>query len=157
MNLVNRQLAWYGGDIFEQDNKLLQFIEQHNLKGIKYLGDCEHVSAICKNAATDYQLIVYIVNSLFKFGDVIQTCNNELERLKGNGFLYLSINKFLAHHEKHCQVVDDYDNAIYDLITGHIHYKLLSYYSGQVDGGIKFNWAHPITRFYFSNENITPN
>jgi hypothetical protein len=67
--------------------------------------------------------------------------------------LYLSINKFLAIPEPQHSVDNDYDCAIYNYVTKNVKYQLLTYFSGKEDFGKKFNWGHPLTRFYFTNAN----
>jgi hypothetical protein len=151
MNRKNIQLQWYEGDITEQDYDLEQFVHSNGISGIKYIGDSEYLKPILEKEHNSTNLCVYIVNSPFRFDDIIDICNNEL---KVNKFLYLSINKFLAISESQDNINEDYDEAIYDYIKNHTNYPILKYKSGKEDGGKKFNWVHPLTRFYFYNENI---
>lgn len=146
-------LAWYGMDMTEQDYNLLQFVTKNKIEAIKYLGDCLSVKAIIKKESNNPQLCVFLVNQSFKFSELVNICNNEIKRMQPGSFFYLAINKFHAIPEPHLQLPDDYDDAIYEYIKNKINYPLIDYHSGKDDYGQKFNWGHPLTRFYFSNAN----
>jgi hypothetical protein len=145
------QLNWYDGDTIEQDYLLEQFVHNNNINGIRYLGDADYLKPILKKDSQDINLCVYLANSPFKFSELVKICNQELQN---TSLLYLSINKFQAIPEPNLSVIEDYDTAIYQYLIDNVYYKLINYTSGKNDGGKKFNWVHPLTRFYFCNENI---
>lgn len=148
------QLNWYAGDLYYQDYLLQEFIIQNKIERICYLGDCNYIKTIINSQNNlNPQLCIFIVNSLFKFSEVVYTCNKNLENLGNGSWLYLSVNKFLAESEPQEGIVEDYDDAIYNFIANRIKFKIVKYYSGKTDQGRKFNWVHPLTRFYFLNEN----
>lgn len=149
------QLLWYDADLCTQDAELMDFINLNEIKRIKYFGDIERIRTLINKVDDfDCQLCVYMVNSPFKLSTIIENCSAILNQFNSLGYLYLSLNKFLLQHEFYNNIEDDYDNAILFHVTKKIPFRLIKYYSGNVDGGIKFNWIHPLTRFYFSNENI---
>ena len=81
--------------------------------------------------------------NFFKFNDIIE------KQLTKNGVLYLSINKFLASSIDHIpKLNDDYDLAIEEFIQANINASILSYTYAADDRGQKFNFTHPLTRFY---------
>lgn len=150
------QLSWYGGDVLLQEQELLQFISNRTINKIKYLGDCEDLADVLgvENCNNNYDMCIYIVNSQFVFSDVVENCIKQLQSLNTDGFLYVAINKFLAVAQSNVDITEEsYDKCILDYMVSNIPYTLIQYHSGELDGGKKFNWAHPITRFYFTNAN----
>jgi hypothetical protein len=149
------QLDFYEGDMFMQDHDLVEFADQYEVTSVKYIGDSDYIESVLGRVAlTQHNLCVYIVNSYFNFDHVVDTCNQELKKLPPNGFLYLSLNKFLAVPKSQDHVPNDYNVAIYNLIGKGVNAPMFRYYSGAIDCGQRFNWAHPITRFIFINENF---
>lgn len=145
--------SWYQGAATQQDYDLLNFIVNNNITDVKYFGQCSFLKSIIKRESTTPQIIVFLANDFFKFSELVNFCNVEIANLTPNSFFYLAINKFLAIPEPHDWVSNDYDDAIYEYIKNKINYNILKYYSGKDDYGQKFNWGHPLTRFYFSNAN----
>jgi len=146
--------VWYGGNIFEQDYLLKVFVEQKQISRILYLEDDGHVQSIIGHQVeTDAQMCVYVVNRTFQFSSIIKICNETLSKLGKGSWLYLSINKFLAIPEPQLEIPEQYDDAIYSYITSGVKYKLQDYITGKNDYGNRFNWVHPLTRFYFYNDN----
>ena len=150
----NDTLTWYKIDMVAQDHDLLQFIVDNHITSIKYLGDADFLKPIIQRESNDPTMCVYIANQNFKFSKLLEQCNLELTLMPKNSFLYLAINKFLANSES-CNLAlpDDYDDAILEYVKNKIQCPIIKYYSGKDDYGQKFNWLHPLTRFYFSNEN----
>jgi hypothetical protein len=138
-----------------QDHELISFAEQYEVNGINYVGDTQYLeSVVGRHALSQYKMCVFVVNSLFDFDQVIATCNHEITNLPASGFLYLALNKFLAMPKSQDQLPDSYDSAIFQVITNGVNASLFKYYNCCIDGGQRFNWVHPITRFIFINENI---
>jgi len=147
------QLTWYNGDMVLQDYDLYNFVCDNNINAIQYLGDTSHVESVVGNKQPVGNLCVYIVNSPFYFSQVVAVCNQQIKKLKTNKFLYVALNKFLAQPEPQLETADNYDVSIFNFMTHHIEATLLQYHSGYLDHGQRFNWIHPLTRFYFYNEN----
>lgn len=146
------QARWYGADLFAQDRDLCDFVLDNQITSIRYLGDCERLRSILgqENEQT-YQLCVMVYNRPFRFSEVVTECNEMLPTLTKNGFLYVSINKFLAVPEPNNNHVKDYDLAILNLMLERVPWPLIRYHSGVCDSGKRFNWIHPLTRFIFSH------
>lgn len=152
MSWRQTQLDWYKGDLLRQDADLIEFIQRHQIRSVAFHGQSEFLNSILILPQTETSdLAIYIVNSIFKYSEVIANINTNMNH---NRFIYVSINKFLAIPEPQIKVAEDYDNAIYDYILENVNLSLLQHYSGKDDHGHRFNWAHPLTRFYFKNENI---
>jgi hypothetical protein len=155
--LRKQQLKWYGGDIVLQDQELLNFVEYHNIQKIRYIGDSKHVELVVGRKSDPGEMCVYMIKSPFELDHVVEVCNQELDRLEPGGILYLSLNKFLLEPCALEPVNPNYDATIYDFVVSHMRYPVIRYHSGIVDGGQRFNWIHPLTRFYFINENTHKN
>jgi hypothetical protein len=97
---------------------------------------------------------IFLVNQPFKFSEITDICNQEIRKLPLESFFYLSVNKFLAIPEPQNDAVDDYDVAIFEYVEKNVCYPIVKYYNGKDDYGQKFNWGHPITRFYFQHASI---
>lgn len=152
MSWRQTQLDWYKGDLLRQDADLIEFIQHHQIKSVTYYGQSEFLNLLLDlPQAESSDLAIYIVNSIFRYSDIVNDIKNNMAY---NKFIYISINKFLAIPEPQNKVVDDYDAAIYNYVLENLNLGLLKYYSGKDDRGHRFNWAHPLTRFYFLNENI---
>jgi hypothetical protein len=153
---MNIQLQWYHGDMILQDHELLHFVQHNKINKIKYIGDSKYLEDIIGKKHSDIaDMCIYLVNSFFDIQKVLEICNQEIRCLPKNGIFYLSLNKFLLQSAPQQQNIDaNYDFALRDFVIAHVHFPLLRYYSGAVDGGQRFNWVHPLTRFYFTNENI---
>ena len=157
MSWRETQLQWYGGDTIQQDYDLEQFVIENQILSIKYIGDSTYLNSIIGKKSSSGQMCVYLVNPpnnhLVKLSTIVSICNQELNELSPSGFLYLSINKFILDPELDTDAVDDYDSAIYNYVVSNINATLIKYHSGMLDGGQRFNWVHPLTRFYFHHAN----
>jgi hypothetical protein len=151
-DLSSRLANWFDADVTQQDYDLIQFVTNNNIKAVKYLGDCSFLKSVLKRNLPDPKICVFLVNQPFKFSELINTCNQEIKNMLPNSFFYLAINKFLAIPEPQENVTDDYDDAIHEYIKNNINCNIIKYYNGKDDYGQKFNWGHPLTRFYFTNE-----
>lgn len=152
-----QQLKWYGGNIILQDQELLNFVEHYQIEKIRYIGDSKHLELIVGKKSEQGDMCVYLIKSSFKLDHVVEVCNEELQRLGAGGILYLALNKFLLEPCAQPTVNPNYEAAIYDFVVSRIHYPLIRYHSGAIDGGKRFNWLHPLTRFYFTNEDTYKN
>ena len=154
---MNIQLQWYHGDMILQDHELLDFVTHNDIHKIKYIGDSKHLEDILGKKSAAGDMCIYLVNSFFDLEQVVETCNKEIKCLPLNGIFYLSLNKFLLQPIPQQDINANYDSALYNFIIDRVQFPLLRYYSGAVDGGRRFNWVHPLTRFYFINENTRKN
>jgi hypothetical protein len=147
------QSRWYGADIFAQERDLQEFVNDHQITSIYYLGDCDRIrSLLGHDVKENCELCVMIYNRQFRFSEIVLECNRILPTLVPGGFLYLSVNKFLADPEPNLDNPEDYDLSILHYMLRHIPYPLIGYYSGRIDAGQRFNWVHPLTRFIYRYE-----
>ena len=66
-----------------------------------------------------------------------------------NGLIYLALNKYLVLPKCYDRnLSEDYDVAIEEFITKQINATVEKYYACGLDNGNRFNWVHPLTRFY---------
>jgi hypothetical protein len=154
MSWRDTQLKWYGGTTIQQDVELAKFVIENDIHAVKYMGDSDYLKEIIEREQHPATMIILLINHKFRFSEIVAMCNSELKKLGPGGFLYLAINKFLAVPEPQNFTVDDYDQAIHEYVKHNINFSMLQYHSGQDDSGKKFNWVHPITRFYFYHENF---
>lgn len=150
IELLNR-LSWYNSDITQQDHELLEFVIKNNINSVRYLGECIFLKPIVNRESNDPEMCIFLVNQPFKFSKIVSICNQEIKKLPLNGFFYLAVNKFLALSEPQENIVDDYDDAIFNYVQKNVCYPIIKYYNGKDDYGQRFNWGHPITRFYFQH------
>ena len=149
--LRNIMLKWYDEPvIFEQDHQLIEYIISHNIKVAYGAGPIDFLKpylTISNDQPTYFG--IYIVNNHFNFNELIVNINNLLNTKVNN--LYLSINKFLAIPDSYeNDLPSNYDEAIYNYVNKHICGTIVNYYSGSNDFGERFNWSHPLTRFWIS-------
>jgi hypothetical protein len=149
MTWKQTQLNWYGGNTIQQDYDLQQFIFDNNITNIDYFGDCDQLQLHAVRKKKHCQISIYIVNRPEKISNIVNKCNQIINQLKPKDFVYLSINKFLIQHEPGLSFVEDYDESIFNYVSVTATLPVLKYYSGKNDSGKKFNWVHPLTRFYF--------
>lgn len=144
------QSEWYAADLFAQERDLCDFVQDNQITAIRYLGNCDRIKSILGlENDQEYQLCVTIYNREFYFSELVSECNRILQTLPKDGFLYVSINKFLAVPEPDPNMPNDYDMAILTYMLAHVEAPLFRYHSGSVDSGQRFNWVHPLTRFIF--------
>jgi hypothetical protein len=63
--------------------------------------------------------------------------------------IYLAVNKYVAIPNQYdCNLSPDYDTAIEQFINTRVNAKIEQYQPCGFDAGNKFNWVHPLTRFY---------
>ena len=157
MSWKNTQLKWYSGTNIQQDYDLQQFVTNQKISSIVYLSTTSNPLLNSVDVVPLKTLYVYIINQSEKISNIVSSCNQQLNKLLPGDFLYLAINKFLLEHETGIESVEDYDASIYNYIKLNVKSTIVEYHSGKVDGGRRFNWVHPLTRFYFSNANIVRN
>lgn len=151
------QLKWYNGDIVVQDKEILDFVANHNIEGIRYIGDSKHLELLVGKKSDVGNMCIYLIKSAFDIDHVISTANQALAQLPQGGILYMALNKFLLEPTVKTTTNANYESALYEYITNNIQYPVLRYHSGEIDSGQRFNWIHPLTRFYFVHENTNKN
>ena len=147
--------GWYEEPlVIKQDSELIDFIKTHQFQNIIGVGDLEYFTQFFPiNVSSDpADFCIYIMNQTFSFEQVIKDINNVLEnKLRTGAFLYLAVNKFLAEPKNHnITSCGNYDLDIKNYFESNINAKLINFFYDDNDSGASFNWAHPVTRFYFT-------
>lgn len=139
------------GCVIQQDQELIDVIVNGNYKQAIGYGDVDFF----KNYITlvdqgPVDLGICILNHSFSFDVVVDQINQLIQNhMAVNGLFYLSINKYLARPDHYDLALPaDYDSAIQQFVTDRINYKIEKYLACGNDQGNKFNWVHPLTRFY---------
>ena len=151
MNLRKLQLnAINEPVIIQQDHELIEYIRQNNIIEAYGYGDTEYFFPYIKFVNHPVNFAIAIITYPYSFEWLKLIVNDIIEKqLTKNGVLYLSINKFLASSIDHIpKLNDDYDLAIEEFIQANINASILSYTYDAGDRGQKFNFTHPLTRFY---------
>lgn len=145
---------YYKPPIIKQDQDLLDFINKHNFKNIIGFGDIDYFKDIVSlgdDSTIESDFCIYIVNETFNFDYIVNDVNNIIKnKLVDGAVLYLAVNKFLAE-PKNYNIVScgNYDLDIKNYFTANINAHLLQFNIDDNDQGHTFNWAHPVTNFYF--------
>lgn len=146
------QLSFFDGlYVIKQDQELLDLIRTKNYRialGIGAVGWLHQHIQLVNHGMVD--LCIYILNEPFDFDQAIEKINSIIEQnMNSNGLIYWSLNKYLAKPKVYAQdLPDDYDQAIEQFVCRNVHADIEQYHACGKDQGIKFNWVHPLTRFY---------
>lgn len=147
-----KQLSWLEpGHMIKQDHDLISTIIDCQYTHALGYGDIDYFKSYINFVSSGpADFCIYIVNEPFDFIEVTTHVNHIIETdMNNNSLIYLSLNKYLAHPKQYdSTLADDYDCAIKQFITKNISAKVEQYHACENDGGQKFNWAHPLTRFY---------
>lgn len=148
-----RQLSWMPpGAIIKQDDELIASIRSYGYTRAIGYGSVDFLHPfieIVEHAPED--LVIYIETDSYDFDSLIDRVNHILaHELNPGGRLYLSFNKYQAAARCYANdLPEDYDLAILQYLSAKITAKIEQYLPCGDDRGLKFNWVHPLTRFYF--------
>jgi hypothetical protein len=138
--------------LIKQDAELIDYLRNTHVKECAAMGDVEYFNQYVTFVNFQSNFGILVQNTSFQWQDLANTINCFLrEKIKSTGILYLAINKYLAKPINHVPLLsDDYDLAIYEFIKLNIQdlAQIKSYSFDPNDQGLKFNFAHPLTRFY---------
>lgn len=149
----HRQLSWLPlGAVIRQDQELIAFIQSYGYDRAIGYGSIDFLRPfinLVEQAPED--LVIYIQTDPYDFNWLIDSVNHVVDhKIKQGGRLYLSFNKYQAvPGNYHSDLAEDYDQAILQYMSAKIAAKLEQYLPCGDDRGNKFNWVHPLTRFYF--------
>ena len=121
LNTRKKQLGFFDGTyVIKQDQDLIDLIEHNAYTRAVAIGDVGYFNAIIQ------------------------------KNMNPGGLVYLSLNKYLAVPRCYdANLPKDYDQAIQEFFKNHINATIESYQPCMLDGGNRFNWVHPLTRFHF--------
>jgi len=129
---------------FVQDQRILDFLNNGRTKG---QGDVAYFKDKLLSAREDqsYQQILVIINKKISKHDLIE----KLNELRNEKNIFLSINKFLLYTETDdLTIVEDYNQALFNLVKGIFDSHNIKYYFLDRDKGDNFNFASPVTQFH---------
>lgn len=136
---------------FQQDSNIKSFFSKTLKKPTYYYGDVEYFSVInFSNKHDKYDQCLLIFNKLIEknaFIDIVQEC--KYKKLNNNSKICICINKFLIYSlQGDKNAVDDYDQALYDIISSIFNYSQIDYSFIKNVKGDHFNFASPTTQFF---------
>ena len=129
---------------FVQDQRILDFLNNRRTKG---LGDVAYFENKLLSASEDqsYQQLLVIINEKISKSELIEKLNG----LRNEKNIFLSINKFWIYTETDdTTIVEDYHQALFDLVKGIFDSHNIKYYFIDRDKGDNFNFASPVTQFH---------
>lgn len=146
------QLSWFESDsVIKQDQELIDTIARHKYVQALGYGDVSYFKKYINIVESGPEnFCVYIVNELFDFDNLVNHLNQIIStQLNSNSLVYLSLNKYLAIPRCYDPGLSiNYDRAIEEFISKNVNGIIEEYFACGNDNGNKFNWAHPLTRFY---------
>lgn len=147
-----KQLSFFDGSyVIKQDQELLDYIRINQFTSALTIGSTQWLTNVINTVDQGpVSLCIWIQNSQFKFNQLVQDLNAVIENhLHIGSVIYLAVNKYLADPDRYDHDLDqDYDIAIAQYIGRHVRAKIEQYRPCGLDRGDKFNWVHPLTRFY---------
>ena len=151
-----QQLSWFAEPvIIKQDQQLIDYMKHNHIRHAMIHGDDFFSQHINKVDHGPVEFIICIKNTPFKFSQLASEINYEIaNNLSTGGVLYLAVNKFLCTEpESDVDLLDNYDHAILQYMQKHVNAVIEQHFPDSNSVGSMFNWVHPLTRFYFKNEN----
>ena len=153
------QLSLFNGDCrIQQDQDLIDLIASSKYTQALGVGDIDYFNKFIKFVNSGkVNFCIYIQQKEFNFNDLVEDLNRIIEtNMLPGSLIYLSVNKYVAVPARYdCNLSLDYDTAIEQFIKSRVNAKIEQYQPCGFDSGNKFNWVHPLTRFYLriGNEN----
>jgi hypothetical protein len=146
------QLSLFDGNCrIRQDQDLIDVIISNKYTKALGVGDIDYFKNFveCVDRGV-VNFCIYIQREEFNFNDLVTNLNYIIKNNMAPGALiYLSLNKYVATPGRYdCHVSADYDTAIEQFISTRVNAEIESYQPCGFDFGNKFNWVHPLTRFY---------
>ena len=154
LNTRKKQLGFFDGTyVIKQDQDLIDLIERNAYTRAVAIGDVGYFNDFIKIVGHDSKVdfCIYIENRKFKFDQLANDINAIIQKnMNPGGLVYLSLNKYQAVPRCYdANLPKDYDQAIQEFFKNHINATIESYQPCMLDGGNRFNWVHPLTRFHF--------
>lgn len=150
----DRQLSWLmPGSVIRQDQDLIDFIKSTGSSRAIGFGDVSYFNSHIEFVETSLvDLCIYIQTKKFDLDELITHINSVIDQnIVDQGKIYLAFNKYQIYPRKYAQnLPDDFDEAIGVYVKQKIHARIDTYKPCGLDGGNKFNWVHPLTRFYLT-------
>lgn len=146
------QLGLFEGDCrTQQDQDLIDTIQANGYTQALAVGDADYFANFIKLVDTGpAEFCIYIQMEEFDFNTLVDHVNHIIKtQMNPGSLLYLSLNKYMAEAKCYDSTLSsDYDIAIGQFITKHVYANVEQYLPCGLDFGNKFNWVHPLTRFW---------
>lgn len=147
-----RQQKFFKGPIeFEQDFRIKNFFSKTLKEPTDYYGDISYFKEInFSKSYKKYNQVLLIFNELIEKSSLINIIENyKNNKLKRNSKICICINKFLIYTQTaDVSVVDDYDQALYNIISNIFKDSEIKYFFEKNVKGDHFNYASPTTQFF---------
>jgi hypothetical protein len=161
MSWRTQQLQGLGG-VVPQDEQLIQFIKQNNIKCMMLDGDddVEYFQSklpdcVVGDISNDGILVIF-ANQLFnKLEEILSTLEEKIQKINPD-WVYVAINKYLVITDRHWDnLTDNYDQDLIDIVSDNMHrlgfVKIKQSYL-IYDNGRHFNFAHPTTNVFYKKQ-----
>lgn len=152
----DRQLSWLNpGSRIRQDQELIDFIEQNAFKKCYAIGEVNYFNSWVRFVEKGpVNFCICIQTSNFDLDDLINQLNHViLNHISPGGQIYLAFNRYQIKPKKYSSgLSEDFDTAIDQYVRIKIMAQIDRYIPCGNDGGNKFNWIHPLTRFYLRKD-----
>lgn len=146
-----RQLSWYDEpQIIRQDQDLIDLIKSNQYKTALGRGEVDFFSQYISFVDQGpVGLAIWIQVKEYHWDQLVHEINDVIQQVTSGGMLYLAVNKYAAVSKCYDpDLDDDYDLAIVQYITRHIKAKIEKHELCGLDRGLRFNWVHPLSRFW---------
>jgi len=144
--------------VIPQEQQLLNFIIENNIKTLRLIGDVDPIYA--KNISQHYttydqdspELLIVFANHLeMKLENIFKLVDQQIHDCKPT-WIYIAINKYLVTTDKTWNnLTDNYDLDLLNIVSEYIskrNYKELVR-NNILDQGSSYNFVHPTTNMYF--------
>lgn len=131
----------------------MDFIRRSGFTKCCALGDVEYFRCCIDFVQQEpVDFCIYIQNTEFDFDDLARDLNDVIAtRVTPGGRIYLALNRYLIRPRRYAEdLSQDFDTAIGEYAARRILARIDTYLPCGSDGGNRFNWVHPLTRFYMS-------
>jgi len=152
MTTRKRQLNWLlPGHTISQDQELIDFVHHTRAKKVLGIGAVSHFASWINFVdAGPADLCIYIETKSIDVDHLIDSVNRIINlNLVNEAWFYLSFNKYQILPRCYDKdLPEDFDDAIGVYVRRNVDAHVYEYKPCGLDGGNRFNWVHPLTRFY---------
>lgn len=135
----------------QQDQELIDLIVANKYTQALGVGNISYFDEFIKFVNSgQVDFCIFMQQQEFNFNELVESLNNIIKHnMLPGSLIYLSLNKYVAIPDRYdCNLSSDYDTAIEQFISARVNANVEQYLPCGFDSGNKFNWVHPLTRFY---------
>lgn len=134
-----------------QDQELIDLLHKYKFskaKGYGSVGYFRQFLNFVQDQPVDF--CMFIINEPIDFELLCNYINHVIRHdMNSTGYIYLSVNKYLITARCYSEELsEDYDQAIKQFVEQRVEASIETYWACGLDSGNKFNWIHPLTRFF---------